>query len=86
MVRSAGTGLLAGGARRQGGAEGAELLDGRIPGPLQSVDRLENTRGGEMHYRYFEGPAFQRQDLPGDLITQRLEYLSGKKASVLPYP
>jgi hypothetical protein len=64
--------------------EDPHWFGGRIPQRVASAEVVQYDGGGETHYRYYEGPDLVRKDAPGGAFSQRVEYITAQKASVVP--
>ena len=58
---------------------------GRIPRGLESVEMVSYVAGGEPHYERYEGTPLKKVS-PAVAIAERVKYITGQKASVLPRP
>jgi len=57
---------------------------GRIPKGLLSVETLGFGLSGTPEYTRYEGSTLAKKSPSADLVAQRLQYITAKKASVLP--
>lgn len=64
--------------------EDPHWFGGRIPQRIASEEMVVFTPGGELNYRYYAGPGMTRKVVPASSSTQRLQYITAKKASVVP--
>ncbi len=57
---------------------------GRIPERIASEEMVVYTAGGEVNYRYYAGPGMTRKVEPAGSSTDRVQYITAQKASVVP--
>jgi hypothetical protein len=57
---------------------------GRIPKGLISVETVRFRDGGVSDYSRYEGMPLVKKAVAADVVAARVQYLTGKKASVLP--
>jgi hypothetical protein len=63
--------------------EDPHWFGGRIPKELSSVEQLIYDNGGEFKYSRFEGAPLAKKNVVTD-FAERVQYIVGKKASVIP--
>ncbi|HEV2483209.1 MAG TPA: cytochrome P460 family protein [Puia sp.] len=64
--------------------EDPHWFGGRIPQRIASEEMVLYTGGGEVNYRYYAGPGMTRKVVPAASSTDRVQYITAKKASVVP--
>lgn len=64
--------------------EDPHWFGGRIPQRIASEETVVYTTGGEVNYRYYAGPGMTRKVVPAGSSTDRVQYITAKKASVVP--
>jgi hypothetical protein len=64
--------------------EDPHWFGGRIPQHVASVETVLYSSSGAPGYRYYEGPELARKDAPAGSFSQRVQYITAKKASVVP--
>jgi len=64
--------------------EDPHWFGGRIPQHIASAEVTLLSSGGEWSYRCYEGPGLIRKDAPAGSSAQRVQYITAKKASVVP--
>ena len=64
--------------------EDAHWFGGRIPKSVASAEVVIFSSGGELGYRYYEGPGLVRKNPPAGAYPDRVDYITALKASVVP--
>jgi len=64
--------------------EDPHWFGGRIPQRIASEEMVVYTAGGEVDYRYYAGPGMTRKVVPAGSSTDRVQYITSQKASVVP--
>lgn len=64
--------------------EDPHWFGGRIPKNIASVEVVIFNNGGELGYRYYEGPNLVRTNAPAGAYPDRVDYITALKASIVP--
>ena len=64
--------------------EDPHWFGGRIPQALQSVEQIRFGADGTPEYHAFAGPGLAKKVVAADVAALRVQYIVGKKASVIP--
>jgi hypothetical protein len=64
--------------------EDPHWFGGRIPKGLESVEAVRFGTGGSPEYSRFEGAVLTKKTVAADVAALRVQYIVGKKASVIP--
>jgi hypothetical protein len=62
----------------------ARWFGGAIPNALQTVEQVRIGADGKPVYAAYSGPGLSKKDVAADIAQQRVQYIVGKRAAVMP--